>query len=188
MLVLMALITQFPPPAAAQDRITFPSLDADLAGGRATTIVAWLYQPHGTGPFPAVVALHGCGGLLKHSGRMRDALQDGPVDWGERLSAAGYVVLFPDSFGPRHISEICSTRDRAAGTLARPRDAYGALAWLRAQPFVVPDRVAVLGWSNGAGTVMRSIVANSDARPANLRHGGFRAAVAFYPITLAALT
>jgi dienelactone hydrolase len=179
--VFVALIAPISPRAAAQDRVTFPSLDTDLTGGRATTIVAWLYRPHGAGPFPAVVALHGCGGLLERSRRMRGALLDGPADWGRRLSAAGYVVLLPDSFGPRSIAEICSIKDRGAVSRSRPRDAYGALAWLQAQPFVVPDRVAVLGWSHGGGTVMRSVEAKSEARPAALPHGGFRAAVAFYP-------
>jgi dienelactone hydrolase len=45
----------------------------------------------------------------------------------------------------------------------------------------VPDRVALMGWSNGGGTVMRTIEARAGARPADLPSGDFRAAVAFYP-------
>lgn len=181
LLVLVALVALIPPPAAAQDRVTFFSLDADISGGRATKIAAFLYRPHGAGPFPAVVALHGCGGLVERSRRKSGALLDGAADWAKRLSNAGYVVLLPDSFGPRSIAEICTVKDRETVSRARPRDAYGALAWLQAQPYVVPDRVAVLGWSHGGGSVMRTVEAKSEARPAALPHGGFRAAVAFYP-------
>ncbi len=176
--VFIATLSSF---AAAEERITFSSLDADLAGGKATTITAWLYRPQGAGPHPAVVALHGCSGLLERSGRKRGEVMATPADWAKRLSSVGYVVLLPDSYGPRGIAEICSIKDRAEMSRARPYDAYGALVWLQAQPFVVPDRVALLGWSHGGGAVVRSVEAKSEARPASLRHGGFRAAVAFYP-------
>jgi len=41
--------------AGAQERVTFPSLDADLTGGKPTTVSGFLYRPEGPGPFPAVV-------------------------------------------------------------------------------------------------------------------------------------
>jgi dienelactone hydrolase len=61
--------------------------------------------------------------------------------------------------------------------LRRPGDAYGGLAWLQQQPFVAPDKVAVIGWSNGGGAVLFAL---------GKRHGrpvgpDFRAAIAFYP-------
>src|SRR4051794_36604010 len=57
----------------------------------------FVYRPAGKGPFPAIVAMHSCDGL---------GSADSPVaarysDWGERLAAAGFVVLFPDSFASR---------------------------------------------------------------------------------------
>lgn len=179
--VLLALLAMLSPFASAEERIKFSSLDAELAGGKATTIAAWLYRPRGAGPHPAVVGLHGCGGLVVRGGRNRGYPMPTFADWAERLSSAGYVVLLPDSYGPRGIAEICSMKDRAHISRARSYDAYGALAWLQAQPFVVPDRIALLGWSHGGGAVVRSVEAKSEARPANLPRGGFRAGVAFYP-------
>jgi dienelactone hydrolase len=167
--------------AAAEERVTFPSLDGALAGGKATTIDARLYRPRGDGPFPAVVGMHGCSGMFVSSGRRRGSVSGNYAEWGERLSAAGYVVLLPDSYGPRGLAEVCSAKDREALSRARPYDAYGALLWLQQQSFVAANRVALLGWSHGGGTVMRSIDAKAEARPAKLPHGGFRAAVAFYP-------
>ena len=60
------------------------------------------------------------------------------------------------------------------------QDAAGALAHPRSLPFVDPKRVAIIGWSYGAGVAL--IVARGSYewlfRPAP---NGFRAAVAFYP-------
>jgi len=182
LLALVALIAPISLPAVAQDRVAFASPDADPADGRATTIVAWLYRPQGNGPFPAVVGMHGCGGLLVHFRRPHTPVIETMFDdWARHLQAAGYVVLLPDSYGPRGINEICSVKDREAVSRARPRDAYAALGWLQAQPYVAPERIALIGWSHGGGTVMRSVEASSEARPSVLPHGGFRAAVAFYP-------
>ena len=63
----------------------------------------------------------------------------------------------------------------------RAYDAYGALLYLQKQPFVVGERVGVMGWSHGGGTVIFAIAQDSRARPADLPQGDFRAAVAFYP-------
>src|SRR4051812_41348638 len=64
----------------------------DIADG-TTTLHGILYRPEGTGPFPAVVALHGCSGLLNSTGKIVTRF----ADWGDRLAAAGLAVLFPDS-------------------------------------------------------------------------------------------
>src|SRR5437868_12333970 len=70
---------------------------------------AFLYRPEGNGPFPAVVALHSCEGL---AGR-RSPVGRRYRDWGERLVAAGFVVLFPDSFGVRKLGPQCNAGDRS---------------------------------------------------------------------------
>ncbi|MBL8670684.1 MAG: dienelactone hydrolase family protein [Alphaproteobacteria bacterium] len=169
-------------PALAEERVSFPSVDADLAGGQATRLEGRLYRPDGPGPFPAVVALHGCGGLFRREGKRRGELTSRHADWAERLARLGYVVLLPDSFGPRGIEEICTIKQRPiTARRERPRDAYGALLWLQAQPFVRPDRVALLGWSHGGATALWTIAAESPVRPASLPRGTFRAAVIFYP-------
>jgi dienelactone hydrolase len=57
-------------PAQAQDKVSFPSTDADLKGGTPTTITGYLYKPEGTGPFPAVIGMHGCNGLVDPDGKV----------------------------------------------------------------------------------------------------------------------
>lgn len=162
----------------APDKVHFLSRDSDLTGGSPTIIDGYLFKPVGQGPFPAVVALHGCSGLFTHSGllRKRDS------DWAGLLQSLGYVVLFPDSLTPRGIKQIC-TRGDIGGTMPlreRPRDAYGALRWLQSQPFVRRDRVGLMGWSNGGSTVLSTIDASSEARLADIIDD-FRVAIAFYP-------
>ncbi|AWN49266.1 dienelactone hydrolase family protein [Methylobacterium terrae] len=142
--------------------VTFPGPDGTMLDGR-------LYRPAGPGPFPAVVALHGCGGLFDRTG----APSARHADWGERLAARGFVVLFPDSFGSRGLGPQCRVARRAVRPgRERVADAQAAGAWLRGRPDVKPGAVSLLGWSNGGSTVLAA------ARAGN---GSFDRAVAFYP-------
>ena len=87
-----------------------------------------------------------------------------------------------DSLTPRGSGEMCSQRGfKRAIYLDRPKDAYGALRYLQAQPFVRPDRVGLVGWSQGGGVILLSIRADSLGRPAELPEGDFRVAVASDP-------
>lgn len=157
--------------AVAQERVSFPSLDG------VTTLQAHLIRPAAAGPRPALVFLHGCSGLLRPRGDMFPLYRD----WGRRLAAKGYLILIVDSASSRGFGETCTASTaRIIVARNRPRDAYGALKYLQAQPFVRPDRVGVIGWSQGGATVLRSIAARSIARPVPLAHD-FKAAVALYP-------
>jgi len=87
-----------------------------------------------------------------------------------------------DSFGPRQHGEMCSIGGfDVALYRKRPKDAYGALVYLQAQPFVRADRIAAVGWSQGGGVVLLSMGTPSLGRPPDLATPDFRAAVAFYP-------
>jgi hypothetical protein len=99
--------------------------------------------------------------------------------WGQRLTARGYVVLFPDSFGPRSVVSDCEGSVRP--WVERSYDAYGALRYLQSQSFAIGERVRLIGWSQGGATVTFAIVPTNIARPTALPKGDFRAAVVFYP-------
>jgi hypothetical protein len=66
-------------------------------------------------------------------------------------------------------------------TVAPRGRVYGALLFMQAQSFVRPDRVGIMGWSQGGGALLFAIGTQSFSRPAQLPRGDFRAAVAFYP-------
>jgi len=133
-----------------------------------------LYRPDGNGPFPAVVALHGCSGL-------RDGSEVYPRfrDWGQRLAVAGFAVLFPDSYGSRGLKNQCRVRKRAVRVdRERVADANAARLWLQSQSFVTADRVSLLGWSTGGATALWAV---RPQRRAKTEGQDFRSAVAFYP-------
>jgi dienelactone hydrolase len=151
---------------AAPEHVDIP--DGDL------TLHARLYRPEGAGPFPAVVALHDCGGLANRP-NTEAQLYD---EWAHDLVAQGFVVLFPDSFGSRGIGSQCRERDRKVhASKDRVADANAARIWLLAQNYVRADHITLLGWSNGGVAALWTV------RPTAAPKDGadFRSAVAFYP-------
>ena len=80
------------------------------------TLHATLYRPDGPGPFPAVVALHDCGGLKQ---RPNTEAQLYSI-WANKLVADGFVVLFPDSFESRGLGSQCRERHRSVRASPTP--------------------------------------------------------------------
>ena len=156
-----------PGTAAAAEQVDIPQPDTPLHG--------ILFRPEGAGPFPGVVALHGCESLVGRAGKMAPHL----ADWGERLAAAGLAAIFPDSFGSRGLRTQCRVSERNVRTEhERVADANAARRWLQGQAWAIKDRVSVLGWASGG---MASLWA---VQPHAMLHDGvpdFRSAVAFYP-------
>jgi dienelactone hydrolase len=136
---------------------------------------AQLYKPDGGGPFPTVIALHGCGGLGGHS----EAVLPRYRDWAERLLREGNAVLLPDSYGSRGIGPQCRVKERKVrARRERVEDVVAAREWLLQQPWAAHDRISLIGWANGASTLLWAV------RPQLLSRStepDFRAAIAFYP-------
>lgn len=148
-----------------------PILAAD-----GTTLDGWWFPaPGADGPRPAVLMLHGCGGLYRRDGTSLDARYP---DYLARLHARGLHVLATDSFGPRGRREICTQRDaeRTIDVARRRDDAIAAVAWLAQQPPVDARRIVALGWSHGAMTVLSAIDASRPTRAQPLA-----GAIVFYP-------
>jgi dienelactone hydrolase len=125
-------------------------------------LVGYLRQPRDSGPSPAVVLLHGCNGGWR---RLDER-------WGERIVSWGFVTLTVDRFGPRGLT--CTSGPPAATLF----DAYRALSYLVQQPFVDPDRIVVVGFSQGGLLALSSVERGMIERTSKEK---FRAAVAFYP-------
>jgi dienelactone hydrolase len=141
------------------------------------TLHAQLFEPEGNGPFPTVIALHGCGGLAGHSEPVLPRYRD----WAERFVRTGYAVLLPDSYGSRELGPQCRVRERERHVLARRErvaDINAARQWLLQQPWAAHDRISLIGWANGASALLWAV------RPQLPSHGSepdFRSAIAFYP-------
>ena len=140
----------------------------------------------GSPPRPAILALHGCGGLF--AGKEGERLGERYREAAARMNAMGYAVLLPDSFGSRGVRQICQTRyaERTITVAQRARDAEAALVWLARQPDVDPARIGVLGWSNGGSTALHlleqmqlQLQRKAGAAPDHLP--SVAAAAVFYP-------
>ena len=160
---------------AVPSAVQVPSLDRP--GGTAVLLPASWFASTAAAPAPAMVLMHGCGGLFDGRGQLATRY----TELAARLNALGVHVLVTDSLTPRGEKQLCTQRvgQRSVTQLQRRRDALGALQWLAAQPGVDAARLGLLGWSNGGSTVLAAL---------NLRHPEVAAAplrpslaVAFYP-------
>ena len=153
--------------AAAAEQVEIPQTD--------TTLRALLFRPEGAGPFPSVVALHGCESLVNRSGKIAPQF----ADWGERLVAAGLAVIFPDSFGSRGLRTQCRVTERKVRSgRERVADANAARRWLQNQSWTIKDRISLVGWANGGIAALWTVLPRSLPRD---DVPDFRSAVVFYP-------
>jgi dienelactone hydrolase len=149
--------------AALDSGPSIVEIESPLA--RPQPLQGLLRRPAGAGPFPAVVLLHSCNGNWQQLDER----------WGRQIAPWGYVTLTVDSFGPRGIDNTCTSSSPADLAF----DAYRALDFLVRDPSVDPDRVAVLGFSQGGWLALSSV------EPGVVEHSSthkFRAAAAFYPL------
>ena len=162
---IVAMLTAIPVPSLAADHgleRRLVEIETPLANPRP--LQGYLRQPRAAGTSPAVVLLHGCNG----------GWQQLDERWGRRIASWGYITLAADRFGPRGLTSTCTTGAPAA-TL---HDAYRALEFLVQLPSVDPDRVAVIGFSQGGWLALNSVERGFVERTAKDK---FRAAIAFYP-------
>src|SRR3954447_25349124 len=140
--------------AFAADAAPTPSprqIDIPLSSG---TLHAQLYKPDGDGPFPVVIALHGCGGLAGPS----DPVQPRYRDWAEQLLKTGHAVLLPDSYGSRELGPQCHAHERRVlARRERVADIKAAWQWLLQQSWAAHDRISLMGWANGASAVLWAV-------------------------------
>jgi dienelactone hydrolase len=163
---------------AAPKSVELPSWDRQ--GVLAIQLAAqWFAAPmRGDERYPAVLLLHGCGGLWN---RARNRIDPRIQAMADRLNGMGFHALALDSLTPRGESEICTQKVGARAVTQRNRrlDALAALVWLAEQPGVDGRRLGMIGWSNGGSTVL----AASNARRPEVRAAAVKASwvAAFYP-------
>jgi dienelactone hydrolase len=162
-LAALAIIFAARAAGAADERpLTF---DANSVGGPNSGATLEVWRPAGSGPFPAVVVLHSCIGVSDHT-----------RSWAARLNGWGYVAVIVDSFRPRRQNPVCTF----GGVTYRIRgqDAFNAATYLRTLPYIMPDRIGVIGFSHGAAAALWASIASEV--PADRGGRAFQAAVAYY--------
>lgn len=115
------------------------------ASGETVNITGHLFLPPGSGKVPAVVLMHGSGGIYP-------AMLD---FWPKRFNAEGIAVIAIDSFGPRGVQSTASDQSKVpfAADLA---DAFAALKIMATHPRINSQRIAIMGFSRGGATAWRS--------------------------------
>jgi dienelactone hydrolase len=179
------------PPVAqphATQVVTFASVERDAAG-RNVALTGYLLLPRTPAPpggYPAVIALHGCGGLHSTRKGHEQELAERLALRADLFLADGFAVLFPDSFAPRDVREVCTIKvgERTISSMRRRLDALGALAYLAQRKDIAAKRIAVVGWSHGGSAALHAInTRDAEVAAFAVTPGApsFRAAVAFYP-------
>jgi dienelactone hydrolase len=121
--------------------------------------------------------MHGCSGWVP---AVRHTLHD----YADELRRRGYVAFNLDSFGPRHYSgdEMCTSNARLQEALNyRTADAFDALRYLAALPYVDARNIFLIGQSNGGSVAMRAAQTSAAKTYDKFGSPGFRGVVAYYP-------
>jgi dienelactone hydrolase len=130
----------------------------------AATLTADLYLPRGTGPFPALILLHGCSGIRPNT-----------LAWAHWLQSEGYAAFVLDSFTARGLQRLCGDSSPLPGA-PRSNDVFAAAAYLARLSVIDRTRIGAIGWSHGGWTVLWAGAYESRYPDVQLQ-----ALVAFYP-------
>jgi dienelactone hydrolase len=107
--------------------------------GKPAMIAGELRIPKpGTDRLPAVIIVHGSGGINFNHGM-----------WAGELNKAGFATFIIDSFTGRGITNTITDQAQLS-SYTMMNDAFAALGMLVKHPRVDPDKIAVMGFSKGA--------------------------------------
>lgn len=136
--------------------------------GAPTTVAGVLRIPRvGTERLPAVVLVHGSGGI------------GGNIDyWQQQLNGIGIATFTIDDFAGRKIDNTIADQAKL-GRLSAIVDVYRALALLAAHPRIDPKRIALMGFSRGAQVALYASLTRFH-KMYGQEDLGFGAYVAFY--------
>jgi dienelactone hydrolase len=165
-----------PAQAARMEIHSFPSMtltDQEFLTGRQegkpVTLAGELRLPRpGNDRLPAVVLLHGSGGVGGYI-----------LDWEQYLNTMGVATFVLDSFTPRGIVNTLNNQDQL-GRLAMINDAYRALDVLAKHPRIDPTRIALMGFSRGGQAALLASLKRFQ-RLHGTAGQEFAAYIVFYP-------
>lgn len=124
-----------------------------------------IFKPDGAGPFPALVLLHQCAGLLARAKNPNLSM----LDWAKEAVARGYVAFLLDSLSQRNATTLCNGPQMGVTFPRGVKDVLQAAEHLRSLPYVDTKRIAMAGFSWGA---MVGVLASSKSWGTALAPGG----------------
>lgn len=106
--------------------------------GKRTLLAGELRIPEaGSERLPAVILVHGSGGLVEYHER-----------WAQEINSIGVAAFLLDSFSGREITDTRNDQSQL-NSIAMMVDAYQALALVARHSRIDPTRIAVMGFSKG---------------------------------------
>ncbi len=133
------------------------------------TMEGYLTQPEAEGRYPAVIVIQEIWGVNSHIQSVTD-----------RLPSQGYVGLAPAIFhregrmtiGLYEEMQTAVARMSNCSDAGIVADVQAAVTYLKAQPFVDPDRLGIVGFCFGGRVSYLSSCAVSDLKAAAVYYGG----------------
>lgn len=144
---------------------TLGELMKGAAGAETVNVTGHLFLPAGTNKVPAVVLVHGSGGIY------RAMLEY----WPKQFNGAGMAVFALDMFEPRGVRGTADDQSLVPFT-ADLADVFAALRLIATHPRIDPQRVALMGFSRGGTAALRAAVERiiaSQKLPDGLRYAAF---------------
>ena len=132
--------------------IAYPTFDSNSGGPES--IPAWVYKPEGEGPFPVIVAIHG-----GPESQSRPSFSSTYQMWLQKLGA---TVIRPNVRGSDGYGKHYMSLDNGFKREDSVKDIGALLDWIKTQPDLDENRVAVFGGSYGGYMVLASSVHYSD--------------------------
>jgi dipeptidyl aminopeptidase/acylaminoacyl peptidase len=113
-------------------------------------LAAEVFKPKGSGPFPFVVLMHGCGGMDSVATRWVET-------YSQFLGHEGVGSIVLDSFTSRKVGDVCGKTTEGDWARRRSEDAYSALEFLATTGYADMSRVYLIGRSNGGSAVLMAV-------------------------------
>ncbi|MEM7222412.1 MAG: dienelactone hydrolase family protein [Pseudomonadota bacterium] len=130
-----------------------------------------VFRPDSQEPVPAVLLLHGCGGLTPK-------VREGLMTHAKAFNQAGFAAVLVDSFGPRGRSggEVCESLEALRyARFYRLDDAFAAKDFVANLPGIDPRHLFLMGQSNGGSVALLAAQQRAGAGDP------FTAVAAYYP-------
>jgi dienelactone hydrolase len=138
------------------------------AAGTPARIAGELRLPGDLDRYPAVILIHGSGGVTANVDR-----------WARELHAIGVAAFIVDCFTGRGIAETVTDQTRL-GALTMIIDAYRALDHLAEHRNIDPNRIALMGFSKGGFATIYAAMTRFQKMYGPTK-ASFAAYIPFYP-------
>ncbi len=131
------------------ESLAFDTLTFDHpAACRPARLTASLHLPEADGPVPCMVILTSSAGVQRHREHF----------YAQVLNEAGVGALIVDSFTGRGVRRTVADQTLVSAAQMEG-DAFAALALLRADPRIDPERIGIMGVSKGGGASLNAAIA-----------------------------